>query len=136
MASLSRPRAYALVVGVMAAFALAIACVGLFGVLSYSVAQRRARSACARPSARQPPTSSCSCCDRGSRLSPPDLPAGSPPRDYWSQSLSKILYGVGPFDPVTFTMVPLFLVLAAAVACVAPARRAARIDPLRALRGD
>ena len=40
MASLSRPRAYALVVGVMAAFALAIACVGLFGVLSYSVAQR------------------------------------------------------------------------------------------------
>ena len=52
------------------------------------------------------------------------------------QSLSKILYGVRPFDPLTFVIVPAFLVLAAAVAYAAPARRAARIDPLRALRTD
>jgi ABC-type lipoprotein release transport system permease subunit len=52
------------------------------------------------------------------------------------QSLSKILYGVRPFDALTFAAVPVFLVLAAAAACAAPARRAARIDPLRALRTD
>ena len=52
------------------------------------------------------------------------------------ESLSKILYGVGPFDPTTFVVVPLVLALAAAVACVAPARRAARIDPIRALKPE
>jgi putative ABC transport system permease protein len=50
------------------------------------------------------------------------------------KSLSTILYGVSPLDPVTFLVVPLVLALAAALACVAPARRAARIDPVRALR--
>jgi ABC-type lipoprotein release transport system permease subunit len=50
--------------------------------------------------------------------------------------LSKILYGIRPLDPVTFTLVPLALAVAAALACVAPARRAARIDPLRALRSQ
>ena len=78
----------------------------------------RAKSACARPSARQPPTSSRSCCDWGWRSPRPASPAGSPPRRLLVQSLSKILYGVGPFDPVTFAIVPLFLVLAATVACV------------------
>ena len=51
-------------------------------------------------------------------------------------SLSKILYGVSPSDPLTFVAVPLVLAVAAALACVAPARRAARIDPIRALRAD
>jgi ABC-type lipoprotein release transport system permease subunit len=50
------------------------------------------------------------------------------------QSLSRILYGVSPFDPVTFVVVPVVLTVAAALACVAPARRAARIDPIRTLR--
>ena len=52
------------------------------------------------------------------------------------ESLSKILYGVGPFDPATFMVVPVVLALTAALACVAPARRAARIDPIRALRPE
>jgi ABC-type antimicrobial peptide transport system permease subunit len=52
------------------------------------------------------------------------------------ESLSKILYGVGPFDPATFVVVPLVLALAAALACVAPVRRAVSIDPIRALRPD
>jgi ABC-type antimicrobial peptide transport system permease subunit len=52
------------------------------------------------------------------------------------QLLSKILYGVRPFDPVTFAAVPAFLLLGATVACIGQARRAARIDPLRALRSN
>jgi ABC-type antimicrobial peptide transport system permease subunit len=52
------------------------------------------------------------------------------------ESLSKVLYGVGPFDPMTFIVVPVVLALAAALACVGPARRAASIDPIRALRPD
>ena len=48
--------------------------------------------------------------------------------------LAGFLYGVSPFDPVTFIAVPLFLVLLTAAACLVPARRAARVDPMVALR--
>ena len=94
----------------------------------------RGRSASAPRSGQGPRTSSRSCCARAWR---------SPPRAWlrdWGaaavlvKSLSTILYGVSPLDPVTFLVVPLVLALAAALACVAPARRAARIDPVRALR--
>jgi putative ABC transport system permease protein len=136
MASLSRPRAYALVVGVMAAFALAIACVGLFGVLSYSVAQRT-REIGVRTALGATIADVITLVLRsGLAIVAAGLAGGLAAAGLLAQSLSKILYGVGPFDPVTFAVVPVFLVLAATVACVAPARRAARIDPLRALRAD
>ena len=50
-------------------------------------------------------------------------------------SLSSLLYGVAPTDAVSFTIVPLVLLVVAALATVAPARRAARVDPVRVLRG-
>jgi putative ABC transport system permease protein len=136
MASLSRPRAYALVVGVMAAFALAIACVGLFGVLSFSVAQR-AREIGVRTALGATTADVVTLVLRsGLAIVAAGLAGGLAAAGLLVQSLSKVLYGVGRFDPVTFAIVPLFLVMAATAACVAPARRAARIDPLRALRGD
>jgi putative ABC transport system permease protein len=51
-----------------------------------------------------------------------------------AQMLSKILYGVTPHDAVSFLVVPVVLAAVAALACAAPALRAARIDPLRALK--
>jgi len=50
--------------------------------------------------------------------------------------LSNILYGVDPFDRTTFVIVPLVLILAAGLACIVPARRAANIEPIRALRPE
>ena len=136
MQSLSRPRAYALVMGVMAAFSLTIACFGLFGVLSYSVAQRT-REIGVRTALGARTGDIVSLVVRsGLTIVFAGLAGGIAAAALLVQSLSKILYGVRPFDPVTFAIVPLFLVLAAAVACAAPARRAARIDPLRALRGE
>jgi putative ABC transport system permease protein len=136
MQSLSRPRAYALVVGVMAGFALAIACVGLFGVLSYSVAQRT-REIGVRTALGAGTRDIVSLVVRsGLTIVATGVVGGLVAGALLVQSLSKILFGVRPFDPLTFAVVPVFLVLAAAVACAAPARRAARIDPLRALRTE
>jgi ABC-type antimicrobial peptide transport system permease subunit len=64
------------------------------------------------------------------------LAAGLAAAALLAQSVSKMLYGVSPFDPATFIVVPLVIALAAGLACLAPARRATRIDPLRALRPD
>jgi ABC-type lipoprotein release transport system permease subunit len=50
--------------------------------------------------------------------------------------ISSLLFGVSPFDPTTFIAVPVILLLVSLVAGVVPARRAMRVDPVIALRGD
>ena len=136
MSSLSRPRAYALVLGGFAMFALAIAAVGLFGVLSYSVAQRSREIGVRTALGAQTMDIVGLVLRSGMAITAAGLASGLAGAALLVESLSKILYGVGPFDPVTFAVVPLVLALAAALAAVGPARRAARIDPIRALRPD
>jgi putative ABC transport system permease protein len=134
MSSLSRPRAYAFVLAAFAAFALTIAAVGLFGVLSYSVAQR-SREIGVRTALGARTVDVVRLVLRSAiAITAVGLVAGLAAAALLVETLSKILYGVGPFDAATFVAVPLVLVLVAALACVAPARRAARIDPIRALR--
>jgi putative ABC transport system permease protein len=136
MSSLSRPRAYAFVLGGFAAFALAIAAVGLFGVLSYSVAQRSREIGVRTALGAQTMQIVALVLRSGMTITAAGLICGLAAAALLVESLSKILYGFGPFDPATFIVVPLVLALAAALACVGPARRAASIDPIRALRPD
>ncbi|HET7217502.1 MAG TPA: ABC transporter permease [Vicinamibacterales bacterium] len=135
MSSLARPRAYALVLGGLAAFALAIALVGLFGVLSYSVAQR-SREIGVRTALGARPSDVVALVLRSAMtITAAGLIVGVVAAGLLAGSLAKILYGVEPYDPATFIAAPVVLALAAAVACAAPARRAARLDPVRALWG-
>jgi putative ABC transport system permease protein len=136
MSSLSRPRAYALVLGGLAAFALAIAAVGLFGVLSYTVAQRAREIGVRTALGAQTVDIVALVLRSGMAITAAGLAAGLTAAALLVGSLSKILFGVRPFDPATFIVVPLLLATAAALACVGPARRAARVDPIRALRSD
>jgi putative ABC transport system permease protein len=133
-ASLARPRAYALVLGGLAGFALAIAAVGLFGVLSYSVAQRTQEIGIRTALGAQTSDILALVLRSAMTVTAAGLAAGLAVAAVLARSLSAILYGVGPFDALTFIAVPLVLASAALMACVAPARRAATIDPLRALR--
>jgi ABC-type antimicrobial peptide transport system permease subunit len=132
--SLARPRTYALLLGVFAVFAMLISGVGLFGVLSYTVAQRTreigVRTALGAQGRdivslvlRQAVATACAGILAGLATA-----AGS------VRSLSTLLYGVASYDAVTFIVVPVLLIGVTIIACVVPARRAARVDPLIALR--
>jgi putative ABC transport system permease protein len=53
-----------------------------------------------------------------------------------SRFAASLLYGVSPMDPLTFVAVPVFLVAVAVLACLLPARAAARVDPVDVLRSE
>ncbi len=53
-----------------------------------------------------------------------------------SRSISTFLFGVPPLDPITFALVPVVLIVTAAIAVAAPAWRAARVDPVVAFRAE
>jgi len=132
--SLARPRLYALLLGGFAAFALAVAGVGLFGVLSYSVSLR-AREIGVRTSLGATPWNIVGLIVRQALgVTAAGLVVGLSVAAALARSLSGLLYGVSTSDAATFAMVAVLLAAVATVACVAPARRAANVDPVRVLR--
>jgi putative ABC transport system permease protein len=132
----SRPRFRAVLVGTFAAVALALAMVGVFGVLAYSVQQRVrefgvriAMGAAASDVMRLVLGSA-------ARLTLIGLVVGLTAAAALTRYLSTLLYAVKPLDPVTFVAVPLVLIVTAAIAVAAPAWRAARVDPVMAFRSE
>lgn len=136
MTTLARPRLYAVLLGGFAAFALAIAAVGLFGVLSYTVAQR-SRELALRTAlgARQVDIVSL-VLRQGLAVTAAGLIAGVTGSLWLTRAIATQLYGVTTNDALTYAVVPVVLAVVAALACFAPARRAARLDPLTVLRGS
>lgn len=135
LGSLSRPRLYATVLGGFAAFALAIAAVGLFGVLSYSVAQRSREIGVRTALGARPANIVALVVREGLIVTAAGLMAGLAVSFAFARSVSSFLFGIVPHDAVTFTVVPILLIVVAAAACAMPARRAARLDPLQVLKG-
>jgi putative ABC transport system permease protein len=131
---LAGPRLYAVIVGVFAAFAVLIAGIGLFGVVSYAVAQRRRELGVRAALGATPAGIVRLVIAQGLWPLVSGAVAGLAASALVARSLSSLLYGVVPYDPFTFAVVPLVLLTMALVACGVPARRAAGLDPLKAMR--
>ena len=134
MTSLARPRAYALVLGGLAALALAIAGVGLFGVLSYATAQRTPEIGVRVALGAEPRDIVGLVLRQAATMIGVGLVVGLAVTLAVAESLSKIMYGITARDAVSFTVAPLLIALVGVAACVVPARQAARVDPILALR--
>jgi putative ABC transport system permease protein len=135
LTGLARPRLYAVLVGGFAFLALIVASVGLFGVLSYSVAQRRRELAVRSALGATRADIMRLVFRQGSLVAGVGVVAGLAVAATLTRSLATLLYGVTAYDLTTFVAVPLLLFAVSALACLLPARRAAQQDPLRALRG-
>jgi putative ABC transport system permease protein len=133
--SLAQPRLYAVLLAGFAAFALAIAGVGLFGVLAYMVAQRSREIGVRTALGARPRDIVNLVVRQGLAIVLAGLAVGLAVAFAFVKSLSTFLYGVTAYDALSFTTVPIVLLLVAGVACLVPARRAASVDAVRVLRG-
>jgi ABC-type antimicrobial peptide transport system permease subunit len=134
--SLWRQRLQGQVIGLFAALAMILATIGIYGVISYSVAQRT-REVGVRVALGASQTQVVGLVLRqGVVLVGIGMGLGLVAALAITRVLAKLLYGVGVTDPATFLGVPLVLGLVAALASWLPARRASRIDPLIAMRAE
>lgn len=133
-ASLVRPRLYSIVLVLFAGVALVIAATGLSAVLSFSVSLRT-REIGVRAALGADARSLVALVARQAlSIVIPGLVVGLAASLAAGRLLTAFLFGVGPSDLATFIGVAVFVVAVAALACLLPARRAAAIDPLTALR--
>jgi predicted permease len=134
--SLGGRRFTALVVGAFAMAALALGAIGIYGVMSYLVSQRT-REMGVRLALGAPQRAVIRLVvSRAMGLAAVGAVVGIATALVATRSLGSLLYGVSATDPLTFTLVPLLFLVVAALASYGPARRAAGVDPVRALQAD
>jgi putative ABC transport system permease protein len=121
-------------VGTFALLALVLSLIGVYGVLSHAVAQRTQEMGVRLALGARPIEITRLIVGEGVRLTIWGIVLGVAGGALASASLSKLLFGVPAFDPVSFTAGAAMLLGAALLASYLPARRASRVDPITALR--
>jgi putative ABC transport system permease protein len=122
--------------GVFAAVAMFLAAIGLYGVLSYMVSQQTGEIAVRLALGATEGSILRTVLGRGLRLAVIGIAIGVVLAVVQTRLIANLLFGVTPFDPMTFALVPIALPAIAMLACYVPARRATRVDPLVALRSQ
>ena len=134
--SVSRPRFLAQLLGIFASVALALAALGTYGVLAYSVTERRREIGIRMALGADRRGVLNMILGQGLALAGAGLVLGMIGAVGLTRLASTLLFGVSPADPLTFASVAGFILCVALAACIIPARRATRVDPLVALRQD
>ena len=132
--SASRPRFLAELLGIFAALALALAAIGTYGILSYSVSQRTKEIGIHMALGATRGSVLGLVLGQGLRLTIVGLIAGLAAAMVLTRLLQAQLFNVKPTDPTTLTVVTGFIGLVALIACYVPARRATLVDPMVTLR--
>jgi putative ABC transport system permease protein len=134
--SVAVPRFRSLLLGGFAATALLLAAIGIYGVIAYSVAQRTkeigVRVALGSTSLGVVRL----VLGQGGRLAVVGIALGLAGAAGLTRFLARMLFGIEPFDVVTFAGAALVIGAVAIMACAVPAFRAARVDPVTALRQE
>lgn len=132
--SVAAPRFNTTLLSIFAAVALVLTVIGLYGVMSYSVAQRTNEIGIRMALGAQTRDVLRLIVKQGLRLVLIGLVLGMAGALALTRLLSSLLFGVGTKDPMTFVAIATLLALVALVACYVPAWRATKVDPLEALR--
>jgi putative ABC transport system permease protein len=134
--SIAEPRFRARLLGAFAALALLLSAIGVFGVLTFSVAQRTREFGLRIALGAQISDVFGLVLGRSAKIALVGIAMGTLGTAVLARSLSALLFGVRPLDPITFVSAPVLLTLVAFAASGIPAMRAARSDPAVVLRQE
>ncbi len=132
--SLAARRLSMILLGIFAALALALSCVGIYGVISYVVGQRTHEIGVRMALGAQSRDVMRMVVGEGAKMALVGVAAGLAGAFGLTELMANQLFGVTAHDPLTFAAVAILLTLVALAACYLPARRAVRVDPVVALR--
>jgi len=134
--SAAQPRLNAVLLGAFAAAAVIVAAIGVYGVLAYSVTQRTREIGLRMALGAQRSGVLRLVVGEGMIVGAIGIALGAVGALALGQVLANLVFGVPVRDPMTFGVVAGILTIVALAACVLPARKASRVDPLVALRTE
>jgi putative ABC transport system permease protein len=132
--SVARPRLIVALLGLFGAIALTLAVIGIYGVISYAVAQCAQEIGIRMALGAKPSDVLGMMVGRGARLALTGVVIGVIGSSAVTRALGDLLFGVSPTDPLTFGGVAILLIVVAILASYIPARRAMKVDPVTALK--
>jgi ABC-type antimicrobial peptide transport system permease subunit len=134
--SLARTSFTLVMLGIAGTMALVLGIIGIYGVISYSVSQRRREIGIRLALGAQQSELRRMFVRSGLALAGSGVLIGLAAAVGLMRLMKSLLFGISPLDPVTYVAVPLILAAAAVLASYLPARRAAAVDPVEALKAE